>query len=428
MTKPASVTVNTLSQYAARACVVLLSLATTSILTRSLGQAGYGQFGIITTAVIFFVTMADWGTQSIAVREAVKDESNRISFFSTTFLLRTVLSGTITILYLAFVFLYPGFASFKIAAVLAAPIIILLSIRTSAALVYQVKLQLYVPAATDLLTGITVLLWLTVSAVKGISVNLNLAILAVLLGTFINVLATLLFSGLKIDLAVFDRALARKLIRESLPMGAFLVVFSVYNRIDSLILQAVKGNSATGVYLLSYKVHENLVLGAAYLMNSLYPIISRSQADAKRVFQVTSTLLSYLALLVVGLGFIFSPLLVEVLGGSGFAPSVPVLRILLFATAISFLNHLTGYTLIALGKQAASLKFALIALIFNLVSNLLLVPGYSYFASALITVATEGLMLILTATFLSQVFNFKISLNPKIIFTFIKSKYLAAPK
>ncbi len=72
----------------------------------------------------------------------------------------------------------------------------------------------------------------------------------------------------------------------------------------------------------------------------------------------------------------------------------------MLATFIAYLNHLTGYTLAALGLQRFSLKVALAALAFNLVFNFFFIPYYSYFASAIITVLTEALVSIVSITYL----------------------------
>jgi len=84
---------------------------------------------------------------------------------------------------------------------------------------------------------------------------------------------------------------------------------------------------------------------------------------------------------------------------------VLVLRILVFATFIAYFNHLTGYSLIALGKQKVSLIVAIIALVWNVSLNLIFIPRYSYLAAAAITIATEGLVLILTSVYLARKFN-----------------------
>jgi O-antigen/teichoic acid export membrane protein len=88
-----------------------------------------------------------------------------------------------------------------------------------------------------------------------------------------------------------------------------------------------------------------------------------------------------------------------------FTEAVGVLRILAVAIFLAYFNHLTGYTLVALSQQKKYLKVPILALIFNIGLNFLLIPKYSYWAAAWVTVATEGLVLIVTARYLYKILN-----------------------
>jgi O-antigen/teichoic acid export membrane protein len=163
-----------------------------------------------------------------------------------------------------------------------------------------------------------------------------------------NILAVTLSFALVRPLVTLDFSLSwpilRRITLEALPMGGILILFSVYNRIDALILQAIKGSTAVGIYGLSYRVYEVLVLGAFYLMNSLLPVISREKDRGRlRLLYQRALDILILAGTVVVLGtLIMAPLAIRVIALKRFAEfsqSIPLLRILSLAVFVSFLNH-----------------------------------------------------------------------------------------
>src|SRR3989344_5001295 len=390
---------NTALQYTSRFGIILLSLVTTSILTRFLGASGYGRFGIISTLVIFFVTLADWGTQAISVREASRAKHDTSSIFASAAALRTAIALIATSVYIVVVAVYPNFSPFRISAWLASPIILLLSLKTSALIIHQVRLNLFFPSLAEFLNSFTFFLLLLFLA-KTSQLSLSTVILSLIAGSLVNVSLSLIPVYKQLLILSPKAKTISYLLIQSLPMGAYLALFSVYNRIDTFILQRFHGDIAVGMYILPFKVHENFILGAAYFMNAVYPLISRDPKTARILFQKIFAFLVPVSFLVAVIGFFLASPIINTLGGPDFTPSVNVMRILFFATAISYLNHLTGYTLIAIGKQWHSLKFAVFALFLNLSLNLLFIPKYSYTASAVITVVTEAFMLSVTLLFL----------------------------
>jgi O-antigen/teichoic acid export membrane protein len=413
-----SIALNTLAQYFSRFGTIMISLVGTSILTRSLGSDGYGRFGLITTLAIFFVTLADWGTHATAVREASR-ENDPSSVFSNSWGLRAILAILTTLLYLILVNFYPGFDSFRKEAMLASPLIIILSLRTSGLIIHQTFSRLYIPAAAELLGSLAYLLVL-LFLWKTSQISLISVLAGVVVGSLINMALTVLSLNHPLNISYISRPKINSLLMQAVAMGGYLFLFSMYNRVDTYILQYFHGDGATGVYLLSYKIHENVVLLAAYLMNSLYPLISKSTDAAKEIYNKFFLIFIISAGLVILLGQIFSPFLVGVLGGNEFRDSVPVLRILIVATGISFLNHLLGYTLIAVREQNLAFKFAALSLIVNVSLNIILIPHYSFYAAAFVTILTELLMLCLSFYFLTTRYNFKFSFNPKLLLTQIK--------
>jgi len=407
---------NTLVQGLGRIGVILTTVLTTAILTRLLGISGFGNYTFITSFILLFTSISDWGMGMISIREAAKGEIEEEKIFGNALILRFFLAFFSFLGINLLIRIFPIFKSLTLAATIASFLLLLHSLRTSCQIIFQAKLRFENQAITEMSISGLFLLFL-VLALK-IPPDLPLVILLLLLANFLGTLLALLLSR---RMASFDininGDILKKIFLEALPTGALLFIFGIYNRLDIVLLQIIKGSEAVGIYGLAYKVHDNLILGAAYLATALFPVLSSCVGkEGLRNRLVLIYRKSFDVLFLVGASlavifFVFAPFVIAVIGGPSFSGSVPALRILVFATFIAYFNHLTGYTLIALGKQKVSLAVAIIALVWNIGLNLILIPRYSYLAAAGVTIATEGLVLILTSLYLAKNFQLKPSLT-----------------
>lgn len=414
---------NTFIQLFGRGCVVILTILTTAFLTRFFGPSGYGNYVFLTAYIMLFVTLADWGTGMISVREASQSRKYESKIFGNVLLIRTLLGFAFFILSNIVARIIPVFSGLLVPLSLGSLLILFLSIRTSLNIVFQTRLTFEKIAIVEL--SQTFLFLVVLFIVLPIFSNLESVFASLSVCSFFSsILAVYLAKRMTNFDFKPDKQILHRLFWESLPTGAFLIVFSIYNRIDTIILQSIKGPEAVGYYGLAYKVHDNLILIAAYLMNALFPIISKAKDDElKNIYQKIFSLLFGMGIIITLSVLLFAPFVVYLIAGSQFGQSVVILRVLIFATALSFVNHLTGYTLIAVGKQKISLSIAMMALVLNIGLNLLLIPFLSSLGAALVTIVTEGFVLIFTTSYLALKMNFLPSFSVlKTIKDLIKTK------
>lgn len=209
---------------------------------------------------------------------------------------------------------------------------------------------------------------------------------------------------------VFSKEKIKEVFWQTLPLGTYLLVYSLYDRgVDSFFLKTFNGNAAVGYYGLAYKIYGNLILGAAFLMNSLFPLISSLKNDKEKLndyFQKTFVLLLSAAAIIFMIFFFLSPLIIKIITGGGFSVSAGILRVLLLAIFFSYINHLTGYLMVCLNEQSKMLKFSLLAFAFNIIANIIFIPYFSFWAAAVITVITEFITFILSIKYLKKRYGF----------------------
>lgn len=395
-----NVSKNTLWQIAGKALTGIISIITTGILTRLLQDTGYGQYTLITALVLLFGNVSDWGTNTIAVREAAKNSNKQQTIYANSLVLRVALSLISLVLFNLFISFNSDWKAILLPLSIGSLVLIPLSLKTSFNIIFQTRLKYGYIVCSEIAssTALFIGVYFVTRQHGGLQEIIWIWFIAVLIAASVGFIFARRETKFNWQ---FDPKTIKALIKESLPAGALFILFSVYNRIDILILGHFHSSSDVGIYGLAYKIYEQLILVAAFFMNAVFPYLAREFASnkkdsLKKYYQKSFDILFIGSIVVCFVSFIFAPIIVQVLAPSNFLPSVTPLRILSLAFLVSYLNHLTGYSLIAFGKQRTSLLIALVALLFNVFANWLLIPNFSYMGAAWLTVATEGLVLLLS--------------------------------
>lgn len=394
-----TIAINTLAQVFGKFGVLIFGIITTIFLRRFLGRSGYGDYVFITSFTLMLVSLADFGTHLIGVKEASQQSQKQIKIISSVFLLRLLLTSLTVIIGLFIIKVFFPHQPLTNLLFLSLLLMVAIMLKNSLTIIFHTKLKLTYAGLMDGLTAGLILLITIILLYLKQNLYWLISGLALVYG-----LIFLLFLPLSQRLIPFsftlDKKLIKKIIKEILPMGGILFLYTCYSKFDTLALKIFWGSEVVGVYGLAYKIHENLIVLAAFLMNSLLPILSQTIADKKKFsFLLQKT---FDVLLLSGLGilliiFIAAPLIIKIIIGKMAVNEIIALRVLVFATFVSFLNHLTGYTIISLGEQKKSFLISVLALVFNVVSNLIFIPLFSFKAAAVNTFLTEGLVLVFSS-------------------------------
>ncbi len=374
------------------------SVITAALLTRHLGPAGYGQYTLIMALTTFLVTIGNWGTQIIGVRE-LSTTKKKSKLFSSLIILRFILGGIAIGFGTTFVLFSPIFKNIQQLGLLSLILVFALIFETSFNVIFQSLLKMDRRALINIISSFLFL------GFTFILLKLNFQLLAPLISWIITRSVTISFAYILSKKLISwnwtpQKKLVKQLFIQSLPLGTLLVLSTAYDQaIDTFIIQQYLGEQQVGFYGLAYKVYSNLVLPAYFLNNTLFPLLSKK----KKFNQVLKTgiKLSSLCLLgLVPLTYLSAPKLIPLLAGNNFFASIGILQILSLSLVFAYINHLTGFSLIAINKQKTSLKIGLLSLTWNLVLNLYFIPKYGITAAAWITVTTEGITSAFSSIFL----------------------------
>lgn len=381
--------INTAVQILGKVGMLAISLITTGVLTRKLGVVNYGNFILISSMFVFLDALADFGTKTIGVREVAKNDQNEV--VGHIFNLRLLMAILAFSIGMGVTWTWKGLEGIRGETTISLLMIFLTSLAGFWEIIFQSKLRMDLKVIMDLCFPLAFLGWLWWW--KG-SISLGL-IFGVYLGAklFSLLVGAYLVSGVeKIRIKKIDRQKISELWKMTWPMGVFLMMFATYDRaIDSMLIQNYLGAAQVAWYGLAYKVYAALLQPAYFYVNSIFPMMSIKETPKRKLFLWSAGLMAITSItMVIGVYFT-APWMIKILAGSGYEPSVTVLRILITAALFSYMGHLVGFTLISQGGQKEMLKLGAAALITNLVLNVILIPRYGILASAWITVATEAL-------------------------------------
>ena len=205
-------------------------------------------------------------------------------------------------------------------------------------------------------------------------------------------------------------AVWRALLKSAVPLGLALAINALYFRADTLIISLYEPYDQVGLYTLAYRVLElALVVGTVFL-NSTFPVLSEAVAHdparARRAIESSAEVCVVLGAPLVAGGLVLAPQIIELAGGDDFKDAAEPLRILLAAGALAWINGVFGYALIARDRQASALWLNLSALAFNVGLNFLLIPRYGIVVAAIVTVASELLILVGSYSLMRRYFDF----------------------
>ena len=429
---------NTFSQVIGKIIVALLSVAIVKILASYFGKSRYGEYATIFEFLAFFGAIADMGIFTIAVREMSKQKDKEQEIFSEILSLRTFFTTLAMLAAVIVVFLIPKYEGTLIpyGVVLVAVSTWLVILSGTLSSILQVKMKMHFNAFSLVIGKIFATLAIIFIANflhPFFSAKSFYQIVASsILGALITFLLTLFFASSFAEIKFsFQKERSLALLKEAVPFGLALILNTIYFRLDIILfslllphsqngicLEKFCGDSEAGSYAVAVRMLEVLIIIPLFFMNSVLPILTRYiQKKSKKI----KKLLDH------SFNFLFASGLSAAIGGMVLAREIVVLisskdflsnfsekifssdlalQILMPAMFFTFLTTFFGFILIAFGKQKQLLWINLSAVLFNLITNLLVIKKWGLLGAGITSVLSEMLILILSFFALKKTINF----------------------
>lgn len=393
------VATNTAAQLAIKFLTSGATLAVTLLISYFLGFREFGSFTKIITFVSFFYLIVDFGINAIFIKKVKETEKE----FFNLLTLRLIFAFFLFLLLILLSNLLPyntttnsGFSSSeKLGIIIFGLTIFSQAIYLSLTSLVQKNLVYKKIVAPNVIASLI----LVILVVYGVSIkNLNLILLSYFVSSM--VLCLLLFRDLKknlkleIKLFQFSR-FSENMLTSSFPLALVLFLNLIYSKADIFILSLSKASVDVGIYGLSYRFFEFFIALPTFFSNSVYPILLENESTQKfktlikKYLGVLVTLSLVLAITV----FFLAPLLSLIKPDYSF--SVAPLKILSLSLPFFFVTSLLQWLFIIRNRIKTLIVIYASAMLANIFLNIVFIPLYSYMASSVITVVSEGLVLLL---------------------------------
>jgi O-antigen/teichoic acid export membrane protein len=377
----------------------LAALIGIGLITRYLGQDGFGIYATALTFLSFFGALGDWGVYQTATREISRPKSKEGEIMSNAIGIRLTISLLIVLITPIVVLILPYPTELKIAIFIIALSYIFSSFYQILNGLFQKRLMMDRVTFAELIGKIIQVILIYV----GIKLDLGFYFIVgtLLVNMIINfsIVAFLARKFIRLRPKV-DKIYWKNFLKQSLPVGLSVAVTFLYFKAGIILLSLLRPASDVGIYSAAHKVIENITFFPSMIVGLTMPMFAYNIFHKREKFEflANKNLKVFFILtipLVIG-GWFLAEDIISIIIGPDFGPSAKVLKIIIFALAFIFFGNLFSNILVVAKLQKYLLAILSICAIFNLTLNLIFIPRFSYLATAYISTITELMVAVLT--------------------------------
>ncbi len=399
---------NMIIQIVGKIASTILGLLALAIMARYLGQAGFGRYTTIINFISIFAVLADLGLTLVSARMLSAPEANEQKILNNLFSWRLLSALIFLGLGPIIAWLSPYAIDIKQGILISALGFVFVALNQIFVGLFQKRLTMIKTVIAEnggrlvLLIGV----WLT----WHFDLGLMGMVWITAIGSGVNFLLHLFLARefAKISWEI-DRQIYKEIWQRSWPLSLTIALNLIYLRTDTLILSFIKSPEDVGLYGAAYKIIDVLVTLPFMYSGLLLPIFTAKHTDTnyfKKLMQQSVDFMLVLAIpLVVGVYFV-APELMALIAGESFKPSGSILQILILANLMIFVACPLAHALIALDKQKKLIASYVFVAVTALIGYLILIPRFSFWGAAAVTVYSETAIALFTFYFIYRFSGF----------------------
>ncbi|OGE81197.1 MAG: hypothetical protein A3H72_00555 [Candidatus Doudnabacteria bacterium RIFCSPLOWO2_02_FULL_48_8] len=375
---------------------VILFLVYTQ-LAQYLGPTVTGQYGLLAAYVTVFNFFIDLGMSQLVIKKISEDRAHAEKYLGNYFVIQTILAVVFVGIMNAVVFINDYPVDVKNALYMASLGLFLSTLSLPLRSVVSAFQRLTIMAGINFFNSLINASMMVLAIVFRQNLFF-LSLISVAVGLFDLIVYSILVNKRYVRLKpAFDFQFWKQLILMNAPF-IFLTFFSIYNRIDTLLLPKFRDFVETGYYTAAYKFWDVLAFLPAVVGVSLYPFfaeaLSKNLKDyAKEGLETYSRYMIALAVpLSIG-AFILAKPITLAFYGETFMPAANALWLLVLAVSLLIIYSPVNSLIISQMTKTA-MKITGFNLFYNLAANIILLPRFGFVASAAITVGSEIIQLL----------------------------------
>lgn len=379
---------------------VLVGLVSIAVLTRALGQFGFGEYTTAITFLQVFGVIVDFGlslTLIVMISEPGADEKKIVgNIFTLRMVSAAILFGIAPIIVLAF----PWSHTVKLGVLVGAAAYFLMSGAAMLVGLFQKHATIWRASLAELINRIVLLGIVILFSFHKLGVVPMISALVAANAVWLFLMIWFAKTHVRIR-PQFDLSIWKDTVRRSWPIAVSILFNLVYLKGDLFFLSLLRTPEEVGLYGVSYRIIDVLTVIPTIFMGLLLPSLVADWAKKgkgefeKHIHRAFSVFVIMVIPIIAGAQVIGNDLMVFI-AGQEFADSGIILRILIWALIGVFFGALYGHTVVAINKQKLMLFGYAATAVLSVAGYLWSIPRFGMIGAAGVTIFSESLIAILT--------------------------------
>jgi O-antigen/teichoic acid export membrane protein len=402
-----------------------------SLIARYLGAEKTGIYTFSLSYTTLFAMFADFGLSAVLVRESAKNKE-RSRYYLNNIITLKIIFALLTFIAIIFSINFIEKSVFtKILIYLSAFLMVIDSFVLTFWAVFRGFQKIQYEALSIIISQTIVITVGSVALVLGWPIYF--LIIAFILGSSFTFVFAVFLLKKKLGITLkfqFDKMLIKQLILYAVPFALLGIFTRFYSNIDSVLLKYIGGEKLgtkwVGLYSVPYKITFALQFIPSAFAASLYPAMSncvvRSKEKLVRLFKSSMEILMVISIpLAFGIA-VLAPEFILTVYNNDYEASILALQILCFVLIFAFLEFPVGSLLNATNNQMKNTIKMGLALVINIVLNVILIPQFTFYGACLAALCSSCFIFLLGLFYVNKLL--KISLNDLFVL-FFKSFFSA---
>ncbi|MFA6537690.1 MAG: flippase [Patescibacteria group bacterium] len=394
---------------------LIFGVVSLGIMTRYLGQVGFGYYVIVVSFLQFFGILVDFGLSLTTVQLLSQPKADQNRIMNSVMSLRVISAFLFLLLPCGLVWLFPWPMIVKFGVLINVGGYFFISLVQTMTGLFQQKLVMWKIALSDIFSKALLVFGIFVCAY--FDFGLSWMFFVITMTNFFNFLLVYGYSRQYISWKLsFDFLMWQKIWSFSWPIALSIVFNLLYLRMDTIIMAFSRSVEEVGLYGATYRIIDILTMLPAVFMGIVLPHASQIFAekrivDLRRLLQKSFDALMLAVWPIVFGGIYFSEKVMVLVAGQNFSSAGIILRFLIIAVLAIFVTTLFSYAVVAVNRQKTMMWGFLTSAILTLIGYVLLIPRIGWPGAVAMTLFSEFLIMIWSAVLVYREIKFFPSLK-----------------
>ncbi len=356
---------------------------------RYLGPSRYGLLTYASSFTGLFVIFASFGIDNILSRELISNPEKREELLGSGFIIKVIGAiFSLTLIAITMLFIKADWLTNLLILISA------FSFITNIFGIIDIYFQSQVLAKKTVKIQIISLIITSILKLLFILLKLGLVYFAVIyvidgLIIAIGLIFAYKKTGFGISKWKFNKKIIYSLLLNSWPLMLSGIAFTIYMKIDQVMIKNMIGNESSGLYAIAVKLSEFWYFIPTIICESLFTAIINARNTNLDIYKKRLKNL-FLMLIIISIGIallitVFSKLIIATLFGKAYMGTLIVLRTYVWSSIPIFLQIALGNYLVSENLVKIELWSTIGGAVLNVVLNIFLIPKYGIEGAAIAT-------------------------------------------